>query len=123
MVSTTRRGDIATETISGRSSARGSSSVANWLSSSAGRHEMVLARPQAAADQGRVALEIDEPHAAPRADDALPVDALQRRAGDDAGLADCAPLVDPAAMAASHGARSSSVSGMPRLILAMLAGG
>src|SRR5499426_1116234 len=59
------------------------------------RHEMILAGLEAPSDQGHVALKVDQPHAFPATDNAAPVGTLQRRAGDDAGLAGDTACVDP----------------------------
>src|SRR5215831_13678607 len=56
---------------------------------------MILAGLEALTDQVHVALEIDEPHALPVTDNAAAVGTLQRRAGDDGGLAGRAACVDP----------------------------
>ena len=120
----TRRGDMATETIRAPSSAPGSSSVANWLSSRRGRHEVVLASAQALSDQ---------PLARPSGRPAARRSARRRcgpgrlRFSAEQETMPCSPAAQRSsihcAIASSQGQRSSSVSGMPRLILSTLAGG
>src|SRR5262245_4836931 len=56
---------------------------------------MMLACLEAPPDQAHVALQIDQTHACSRADNTVPVGALERRAGDDTGLAGRALRVDP----------------------------
>src|SRR5580700_7642887 len=59
------------------------------------RHEMVVAGGNAPRDQFAVALEENQPHVAPLADQNIAIGALERRAGDDAVVAGAARFVDP----------------------------
>jgi hypothetical protein len=57
-------------------------------------HEMLLPRRHAPLDQVALALEVDQPHLLPAADDDVAVGALQARAGEHARIALRPPVVD-----------------------------
>src|SRR6185437_15917762 len=58
------------------------------------RHEVLVARGHAPADEVVRSFEVDQRHVAPAADDDVPVGPLQGRAGQHAGFALRAPAVD-----------------------------
>ena len=77
------------------------------------RHEMLVARGEAAGNQRFVALEIDQTDVARSPIRISRYHALERGAGDDAVLARMTAWSIQAATAFSQGRRSSSVSGTP----------
>ena len=85
------------------------------------RHEVAGAKLQPRGDQVEIALQVHQPHiGALIVGDHIAIGALERRAGHDAGrpARRCSSI---SAIALSQGQRSSSVSGSPRLIFAILA--
>ncbi len=84
---------------------------------------MALPLLHAGQQQRVAALEKDEADIVTAGAQTIPVGMAQRGAGDDAPQARLPPGIDAGAMASSQGRRSSSSSGTPWLILAILAGG
>src|SRR5262245_26821485 len=59
------------------------------------RHEVSFARGEARGDQLDVAMQIEETHLRSPASEEIAITALERRAGNHAGLAGLPPAVDP----------------------------
>ena len=96
MSSTMASTGASIDTVIGRSSGCGGSSVLNWLVEQSRRHEMPLAGGEPVRDQLLRAVEKDDADVVASMHEDVAIGALQRRAGDDgvlAGLADAVDLV------------------------------